>query len=299
MTKRPGAIKGPNDPLPPGETSLDLPFGPVRLRIKALPVPWHPFIPDHYAPFAEAVSPQHKPDLRITCREGQGDVLPLPPPGGLTRLTIDGEGKGRYRIRSHWQDGWVDMEKRTGEIIFTDRRYVHFRMSLENYLRVASQLALVDRGAFMLHSAGILDKGRCFLLFGPSGAGKSTATANSLPRPMLSDDMVLIDVSMQPPLAHAVPFFGLFPSALKARGGRPIAAAARLRKDPEDRLRRLSRARAAVSLSASVPFVHEFGFSRDRLTDLIERFVAAVPVYDLHLTNSGRFWSLLDDIPPA
>lgn len=163
-------------PVAPGRCSFDLPLGPIVARVLDLPTT-HDFVAEHYDPFCEPVDPSRHADLVVTCTEGTGVIVPLPPPGGSTRLELDPLGEQRYRIRSHWQDGTIDLATGRGEMILTDRVLTHFRMSVENYLRIASQLVLIERGAFLMHTAGLLDGGRCFLFFGPSGAGKSTATS--------------------------------------------------------------------------------------------------------------------------
>lgn len=278
-------------PLPPGRTDFDLPLGPLRMRVRDLPTTWD-FVAEHYDPFCEPPAAT-APDFSVTCRGGSGVVVPLPPPGGSTVLEVLPEGEGRFRVRSHWQDGFVDVRRGAGEVVLTDRGYVPVRMSLENYLRVACQLMMIERGAFLMHTAGILDGERCYLFFGPSGAGKSTATAHSEPRRALSDDMVLLEVREAVTLAHAVPFFGAFPPRERLRGAWPVAGAFRLRKSSEDRLERLALARAVATVSGSVPFVHELGIPHEGLTRLVARLCGNVPVADLYLTRSRKFWDVI------
>ena len=288
--------QGSDEQVPPGKVDVDLQLGPLLVRLLGLPTSYEPFVTEHYDPFCALADPSREADLEVRCREVPDKiVIPLPPPGGGTVLELHDEGSGRYRICSHWQDGEVWPLEGRGEVVLSSRAYIPFRMSLENYLRIASQLMLIDRGGFLMHTAGILDSDRCYLFFGPSGAGKSTATANSAPRAALSDDMVLIDVSGEVPQAHAVPFFGAFPPRERVRGAFPIAVACRLRQSPDTRIERLPAARAVATISASVPFVHELGLPHEGLTERVMRLCAAVPVCDLHLTRSPDFWNLLQD----
>ncbi len=287
---------GSGEQVPPGKVDVDLQLGPLRVRLIDLPTSYEPFVREHYDPFCSLAETTEPADLQVQCREvPEALVVPLPPPGGGTVLELHDRGEGCYRICSHWQDGRVWPGEGRGEIVLSSRSYIPFRMSVENYLRIASQLMLIDRGGFLMHTAGILDDGKCYLFFGPSGAGKSTATANSAPRAALSDDMVLIDVSGDVPQAHAVPFFGAFPPRERVRGAFPIAVACRLRQAPETRLERLSAARAVATISASVPFVHELGLPHEGLTERVTRLCGAVPVCDLHLTPSPDFWTLLEE----
>ena len=282
------------DPLPAGRSSFDLPVARLLVRILDLPTTWEPFVADNYGGVASSVDPARTPDLQLTCGERLLAGLPEVIPGGepvVRARRVDG---GRLTIESHWQDGWLDPDAGRGAIAFASRQPIHMRMSLENFLRVSTQLLLTRRQTFLLHSAGVIDAGRCFLFFGASGAGKSTTTTNSAPRSALSDDMVALDVSGPAAEAQAVPFMGAFPPEHRVQGHYPIAGAFRLRQSADERLERLATARAVATVSASVPFVAELGLDPAAITDLVHRLCRSIPVYDLHLTRSGRFWDLLD-----
>lgn len=283
--------------LPAGCSSFDLELGTSRLRLLDLPVDAEPFVAHHYGAFAQVASPEKHTDLVVRCRFEEGLFEALPEPGGETVLNVAREKGRRYRIRSHWQHGWIDLDAHEGELVLGDRRVERFSMSVENFLRVALQLLVIDAGAFLFHGAGILDQGRVFLFFGPSGAGKSTATAFSAPRAALSDDMVLLDAERG--LACTVPFFMKFPPAKRVRGWHPVAAALRLRQAAHDALDPVGGARAVATLSASVPYVHEMGLGHEGLTALIARLAERVPLFDLFFTKSARFWDLLDARFPA
>jgi len=285
--------------LPDGRTTFDLPLGKLRIRVVDLPTTWEPFIEESYAPFAEVPSADVTPNLTVHCATGQGLLVPLPRPGEVPVIKLKEEGPGVYKIRSHWQDGVIDVRTGEGSVTFTSMTPIHLRMSLENFLRIACQLLLPARGSFLMHSAGIVDQERCFLFFGQSGAGKSLATKLSLPRRTLSDDMILVDADATPVIIHAVPFFGAFPMAHRTRGAFPAAAALRLRHSEDTRIEPLSAGRAVATVSASIPFVHDLGLRHDGLLDLVNRFCKKVPVADLHFTKSDRFWSLLRDRYPA
>ncbi len=287
-------------PVPDGTASFVLAIKDIRVAIVSLPTAWEPFVRERYHPFAEPYDASMKVDLEIHVKQSaQRTVVPLPPPEEMTVLEIAFEKRDRLRIRSHWQDGYIDIGRGRGELVLTDRAWDRFAMSVENFLRVAFQIYLISRNAFLMHTAGVIDDGRVFLFFGPSGAGKSTATANSLPRHALSDDMVMIDVSGDEPRACSVPFFMVFPPEQRMRGAWPIAAALRIRQAPQDRLEAISLARSVATVSASVPFVHELGVPHEGLTELVARFCSKIPVADLHLTKTPTFWSLLNESYPS
>lgn len=299
MAPVPPRLRPPRDyrlPVPEGSCDFQLTLGGVIVRVLGLPTPWDPFLTAQYAPFAQPPIPGQKADLTIRCLEGEGLVIPFPPKGEMTIQEIKKTGPSRFRIASHWQDGWIDTAEGTGELVLTDRAWDRFSASVENFLRVVFQLQVLARGMFLMHTSAIVDRGRCFLFFGPSGAGKSTATAFSLPRQALSDDMILVDTNSEKPLIHPVPFYMVFPPEQRLADPVPAAAALRLRQAPEDRLERLSPARAVATVSASVPFIHELGLPHEGLTGLVARFCAAVPAFDLYFTKSATFWTLIDEL---
>jgi hypothetical protein len=105
--------------------------------------------------------------------------------------------------------------------------------------------------------------------------------------------MVLIDVSRERPVARAVPFHMVYAPEKRAQGGFEIAAGLRLKQAPQDAARRLSLARAVAAVSASVPFVHELSLPHEGLTELVTKMCRQIPVYELELTDSPRFWQVL------
>ncbi len=82
-------------------------------------------------------------------------------------------------------DGWVDPAAGFGALETSPSAG-----SLRSALRFVVSLGLLERGGFLLHSAGLLRGGDAFVLCGPSGAGKSTAAALSRPgAAVLSDEL--------------------------------------------------------------------------------------------------------------
>lgn len=277
----------------PGFADFDLPLGPARVGIRGLPASFEEFVAPRYGAFAEPPNPLRPPTFAMQFHAGDGVVVPLPPPGGETVLELDALGAGRFALRSHWHRGLVDLASASADITLTERRTDRFEMSFENALRVAAQLHLIDRGAFLFHAAAVIDRGRVHLFFGPSGAGKSTAMRYSAPRVALSDDMIVIDTDGDGVFATTVPFHMKMPPADRVRGRHPVAAGFRLRQSPDDRLERLSPARATATLAASVPYVHELGVPHEGLTALVARAASRFPICELYFTKSARFWDVI------
>lgn len=280
-----------------GSSSFDLEVGPRIVRVENLPTAWSPFVDEHYGECAKPVDASRHADLVVTVREeDERVVVPLPGVGEPPTLDVEQSEPRRFRLESHWHHGEVDPRARRGELVLTSRHPRRFSMSVENYLRIATQLVLVETNAFLFHGAGVVDEGSVVLFFGPSGAGKSTATSFSAPREVVSDDLVVVELpDGGGARVFSQPFLGAMPLAERRPGPFPLAAGCRLRQAPDDRLERLSPARAVATLSASVPYVHELRVPHPKLTELVARVCRDVPVFDMHFTRSDRFWRHLRD----
>ena len=181
----------------------------------------------------------------------------------------------------------------------------------ENCLRVVVAHRLLAAGGAVLHSAGVVDRGRAggdrggrgFLLLGPSGAGKTTASGLCLAAgaDVLSDDLnaVRFEDSGSVRLAK-LPFTGDLGDRAGGPESVPLRAILRLAKcgegEPEG-LRPLSPAAALASLLAAAPFVNRDPWRREALLAVLERLVEAVPAFEVRFTREGgELWSILKAI---
>ena len=166
-------------------------------------------------------------------------------------------------------------------------------MCLENYLRwVTADLAL-DRGGFVLHSAGLVKDGTAYVFFGPSGAGKSTAASLSPGCTILSDDLVLILQEGGCWKAATTPFWGTLPQESKGVGLYPLGGLYRLIQSKEVRLEYPSPAMAAGMVLACCPFVANPGVRRDKLVPLVEACTSKVPTANLSFRKDPTFWTII------
>jgi hypothetical protein len=287
---RPGTLDGPNLDLPAGRADFDLPLGRVLLRILDLPTSWDPFVAEHYTPFAlPAATAPAALTVRVKLALGP-DEIPLPPFGELPHFEFHNED-GRHLVRSHWSRGWIDPARGAAELTLTSRRYLPFRISLENFLRIACQTVLLPRGAFLVHGAGIVDRGRCFLFFGPHDAGKSRIAELSQPRPALSDDIVLIDGSAAQVIAFPVPFWGAFAPTQRAQGEFPLALVCRVRDHGAAELTPLALPRAVASLAANLVFVDDLELSGDVVTEVVAGILRRVPAFEVGGLQRDELWA--------
>jgi hypothetical protein len=279
----------PMERLPAGDLSVTFEVAGVRVRLDGLPVAERPFLPAHYPGFYSlAPGPA---ELAVACRlrEG-GSILPLPPPGGEPSMEVKASGADLVSTRSHWHEAAFDCGAGRGELLLTDLRRAPFRMSVENFLRVAFANLLVRRGGCLVHAAGIVQEGRAYVFFGPSGAGKSTVTELSRPRPALSDDMIAMRLEAGELRAERVPFYGVYPPTERHGGRYPVARLLRLVQDARHALEDLPRAVQVLELRAALPFLDP---SDPRPLDVCGRAAAAVPVRKLRFARDAGFWDLL------
>jgi len=74
-----------------------------------------------------------------------------------------------------------------------------------------------------------------------------------------------------------------------------VAGFFRLVQSPEDRLERLSGARAVGELVGSLPFVTERGEMVGKVLDVVSSACERVPVFRLRFTKSRNFWNTLSN----
>jgi hypothetical protein len=286
-------------PLGRASFSLVVTLAGARIRLDSFPVSLDPFVVEHYPGHHEVG--EGEADLVLSCSVDETGTTFVPPPsvpGEEIRIVIERSGDSLLRIRLLNLSAEIDFERRSGTVVFSDLRYVPFRTSLENLLRIAFSWLLVRRRAFLFHCAGIVRNGRAWLFFGPSGSGKSTITWFSRELPALSDDLIAVDLSGEAPLACRVPFYGLFPPETRAGGDYPVGALFRLRQAPpgatEDRIVPLSPVVASAQILGSLPFVNDPGAASPETIELAFELASRVPVAELAFRRSPRFWDAID-----
>jgi hypothetical protein len=196
---------------------------------------------------------------------------------------------GAIETRSHWHEGELDLSEGSGWVLFTDLEILWFRISLENFLRVAFANLLIRRDGCLLHAAGIVRDEEAYAFFGLSGAGKSTVTKLSRPSPALSDDLIALTLRGSRLIAERVPFYGVYPPTERAGGRYPVRALLRLVKAEGHRLEEIPPSRQLLHLRSCMPFLNP---ASGAALDLAEKIVAAVPVRELHFARNAGFWEL-------
>ena len=162
---------------------------------------------------------------------------------------------------------------------------------LAHFVRVALVLHAFDRGALPLHAAGIVHNGAAYALFGRSGSGKTTAARFSAGRPVLSDDLLLLQPGGMCWQAWATPF-----GRRKAPGihSAPLRALLRLVQDCEDSLEPATQAVALGELVANTPLINADPFRSPALLARWEEVTRTTAVHFLHFRKSHSFWETID-----
>jgi hypothetical protein len=165
---------------------------------------------------------------------------------------------------------------------------------LENYLRVLTAYRLLEDGAALVHSAGLIDAGEAWLFVGVSGAGKTTLSQLSLAegRGVLSDDLNVLAPGGEGPRALPLPFAGDL-RAKAAAGAFPVRGIVRLRKGPEHALLPLRRAEAVATLAACAPYVNRDPYRSDRLLHNLASLLVGPETHELTFAPRTGFWDLL------
>ena len=217
-----------------------------------------------------------------------------------------------YRVDMRWESGallacsyewagWVDHAAGRGGLLLaggTAADSSHdakaFDRSIENFMRVVYAHAIISRGGFLLHSAGLVRGGRAYLFFGPSGSGKTTVTTLTPEALILSDDLTMVvrmgDGEYR---ACSVPFRGLYAPRPDSDSTWPVAGFFRLVQDTSDRLDPVDRSRAIGELVGSLPFVTERSEMAGDVIDVVAAATAAVPVFRLHFRKDRTFWDVV------
>lgn len=165
---------------------------------------------------------------------------------------------------------------------------------IENFLRIFTAYATLERGGVFFHSAAVSTGGEASLFVGPSGAGKSTVAKSAIAsgRVVLSDDLNPVASLATKPIVNGCPFLGDVGS--RSPASLPLRAIYRLEKGSRDIVRDLSRGEAVASLLACTPFVNRDPHRREEVLARLAELATSVPVYALTFRREGTFWPQLE-----
>ncbi len=263
--------------------SYTLQIGPLAVQIDSP----DDLLPRAYPGFFVPVVAQ--PDLALTVRISGASQPPRWEGLKLSleedRLVYSAPGcRGRLSA-----DGTAELE------VFASHPF----LETDLFMRLGLGFLALHRGGMLLHTAGVVERGRAYLFFGHSGSGKTTSARLSAPRQVLNDDLVLLlpDPASGPSawLACATPFTN--PSQVPPGPGQaPLAGLFRLLKDPQVFLQPMSPAEALAELLSCVPLLAVLPQELPRVIPILTRLIGQVEHAYLHFRKDPSFWQ---QIAPA
>ena len=85
--------------------------------------------------------------------------------------------------------------------------YAHNEFALKHAMtNLYSAFIVYHNWGLLIHSSCVIEEGRAHIFAGQSGAGKSTAARLSEPRPLLSDEATLVQITSDGMIVHDSPF---------------------------------------------------------------------------------------------
>jgi len=192
-----------------------------------------------------------------------------------------------------------------GHIDFRHRRATIATPSIENAASAVDRvLAYVlmhilpaSRNALLLHGVGLTIQDQGHVFFGPSGAGKTTIAALAAGwGELFSDENVILSDGNRQPQLFSTPFWGQStPVDLirRTQHHAPLRALYGLRHGPDFHLEQMSSAESVVALLLTEKIAADRRESMTAWLAVVERILAAVPVYTLTFRPTDELWSFL------
>lgn len=169
---------------------------------------------------------------------------------------------------------------------------------LENFLRILIAHHILDRGGVLLHSAGVLYRGRVYLFSGRSNAGKTTLAHKAVAAgaSVLSDDINLLILENGDYRAHKMPFTGEFgrrAGNLSGCGSFPLGGLALLEKAPALTAAPVSPAEGVAGLLTGCSFVNDDPEEVPALLDILTKLVFHTPIIRLGVARDDPFEAVM------
>ncbi|HXV77848.1 MAG TPA: hypothetical protein VD788_16175 [Candidatus Polarisedimenticolaceae bacterium] len=247
---------------------------------------WSAFLADDRPPFLELA-------VRLATR-------PAPPSAFAPKRMRS--ALAATHARFEMPEGLAEVDARgRGRIELTRGLGTREFFTLLNLLRACLAWRLPDRGAAMLHAAGLVIDGRGFLLVGAEGAGKSTwaRLGETVGAHVVSDDLVLVDPEADGYALLGAPFRSTHP--VTYRPGRwPLAAILFPRHGTAPRLQPTPGLIARARLTANLTFVADAPAADGRIPRVVDRLARVVRCEELTFALDAGFVELLRGIdrPP-
>jgi len=171
--------------------------------------------------------------------------------------------------------------------------YAYDEFALKHALtNLYSSYIVYHNWGLLIHSSCAIENGKAHIFAGHSGAGKSTAAALSHPRELLSDEATIVKITPDEVTVFDSPFRSeLLCTAYQQPC--PLAGIQLLHQSEKNRLEKLRKPDALLSLMDKVFYWHHDPAETQRIMGLLRTLVEKVPAYELHFRKDPTFWELI------
>jgi len=150
---------------------------------------------------------------------------------------------------------------------------------------------------FLIHSSGVIYKGKAFLFIGSSGSGKSTVAKLSDEYIVLNDEICLVKNTCNGYYLESTPFNGLFHR--KKTGCASLAAVFLIAHGLDNRIKNINKSDAVKKIAKEIvpPIGLTDKLSADSYADMLDYssdMFDNVPVKVLEFLPDKRFWEIIE-----
>ena len=170
----------------------------------------------------------------------------------------------------------------------------HSDYVVDSLVRIMLSVRLLEEDGCIIHSAGLVRKGKGYLFVGLSGAGKSTVARLSAPQAaVLSDDLNLLRLGGSGGHLFGTPFYGEY-----VGGGTnidaPLAGIYFLQQAEKNNVTQLDLKEALRRLLQSIMYFGDDQEETTKVLQLAQKICMSTPCYVLDFVVDDSFWRLID-----
>jgi hypothetical protein len=215
---------------------------------------------------------------------------------GLLKLEEKVED-GNKVLLSNFAKGY-EIDRNGTSMVFIQKNVnsVSYFTSLENHFRWVFSYRILKDGGFLLHSSSFIKNDKAHLFIGDSGDGKSTVAefARNAGHKILSDDLNIIFKKGDEYYATSSPFYGQMSQEEKCKESYKVGSCYRLRKNSENRLKKMSIAESLVVFIPCCVFIDDKKIRNENLISSVIEFMRKVPSFELFFKKEETFLDLIE-----
>lgn len=171
--------------------------------------------------------------------------------------------------------------------------HVYDELALKHALMTLySSYIVYHNWGLLIHSSCAIENGKAHIFAGHSGAGKSTAARLSEPRELLSDEATIVKITPEEITVFDSPFRSELLSSGQPKAY-PLAGIQLLHQSDRNRLEKLRKPDAFLSLMDKVFYWSHDPAEIQRIMGLLRTLVEKVPIYELYFRKDPTFWELI------